>query len=161
SSGLTALRVLRNQRCLPRRSYGRRCASDIRLPPYSGGDNPTLVRGGRALRGAGICLTPEGTVGQRRTHAGRRIAGRGGGARPGSDEEGGMRQVRAGIRAIGRGLAWFALGLVGLLAAAAQLLAITLACVGLIFLFPPVVERTRAVTGLARRLSATWSGVPI
>ncbi|MGW4772882.1 histidine kinase [Nocardia sp. NPDC004278] len=72
-----------------------------------------------------------------------------------------MRQARACIRALCCGLARFALGPLEVLAAATQLLAIALACIGLIFFFPPVVERTRVVTSLARRLSGTWSRVPV
>ncbi|MGW4249277.1 sensor domain-containing protein, partial [Nocardia sp. NPDC004722] len=72
-----------------------------------------------------------------------------------------MSRLYTGIRAIGRGLAWCALAPVQLAAFLAQAVAIVAACVGLIFLFPPIVERVRALAALARRLSATWSAVQI
>ncbi|MFE3189850.1 histidine kinase [Nocardia sp. NPDC059240] len=72
-----------------------------------------------------------------------------------------MSRLYTGIRAIGRGLAWCVLAPVQLAAFLAQAVAIIAACVGLIFLFPPIVERVRALAALARRLSAKWSAVPI
>ncbi|GAB2550984.1 sensor histidine kinase [Nocardia heshunensis] len=72
-----------------------------------------------------------------------------------------MSRLYTGTRAIGRGLAWCVLAPVQLAAFLAQAAAIVAACVGLIFLFPPIVERVRALAALARRLSAKWSAVPI
>ncbi len=68
----------------------------------------------------------------------------------------------ATVRLMGRGLALFALGIAQLPLAAIALLGILIGLgLGAIFLFPPTVRLTRAWTGLARRLSYEWSGVPI
>jgi signal transduction histidine kinase len=65
-------------------------------------------------------------------------------------------------RVMGRGLALFALGVAQIPLAAIVLLGIVFGLgLGLVFLFTPVVRLTRAWTGLARRLSYEWSGVPI
>ncbi|QIS12948.1 hypothetical protein [Nocardia arthritidis] len=72
-----------------------------------------------------------------------------------------MRHGRGNFIAIARGIALFARGPLALLAFAAHVLAIAGACVGLIFLMPPVVSTSRRLTESARRLAPDWSGVPI
>ena len=65
------------------------------------------------------------------------------------------------LRALGRGLVLGALGPVKWVLFAVHAVGIALACVGIVFLFPPVAEAGRQLTNLARRLARDWSGVRI
>ena len=64
-------------------------------------------------------------------------------------------------KAIVRGFALFALGPIKLLLFLAHIIGIVAACIGVVLLFPPIVDRSRFMANLARRLADTWSGVPV
>ncbi|WP_163506435.1 sensor histidine kinase [Fodinicola acaciae] len=71
-----------------------------------------------------------------------------------------MKLVTSNARAVLRGAALLALTPVKVLLAAAHAIAILAACVGMIFVFPPVFDRSRWMATLARRLAGQWSAAP-
>ncbi|MFC0864406.1 histidine kinase [Sphaerimonospora cavernae] len=66
------------------------------------------------------------------------------------------------LTAVARGVALFGVAVLGQVVAVVMLGAVLLSFgLGMVFLFPPAVRLTRAMTGLNRRLARAWSGVEI